>query len=184
MSLPTSRGRSFSQFRCVNFVIEVASRSCLFNSTMFHEQIYVNEFLEVRKRWQKMSVKNEHGVKCEAGTDATQGNQCEGEEEEDDDDSDDEDFDPDAVDEDASGRDSDDSKYSGGVGGDGHEDSDSDDENEQCPSTHKRVAVPKRKSAAMEAQKTPDQSNEHSDQENSAADPAESSDGKKAKVHE
>ena len=123
-----------------------------------------------------MITKNEGDVKCEAVTDATQGNQCDGEEEEDDDDSDDEDFDPDAVDEDASGRDSDDSKYSGGA--------DSDDDAERRPSTERRVTVPKskRKSETSEPQRTSDLTTEQLNAEELATHEDVSPDAKKVKI--
>lgn len=117
-------------------------------------------------------MKNEGDVKCEAVPDATQGHQCDGEEE-DDDDSDDEDFDPDAVDEDASGRDSDDSKYSGG------HNSDSDDETERRPSTERRVAAPKRK---LEIVETPELTTEHVEGENATIQEDATPETKKIKI--
>jgi hypothetical protein len=131
--------------------------------SLIWKQIYVTEFLEVRKRAEaaRTCIKDEAGMKTEIKADEN----GEQEEDDDDDESGDEDFDPDALDEDASGRDSDDSKFSDGEGdGSG---TDSDNENEPVKRAEKvvekvaaRSPVKKRKAAAVAASKITEEVNE------------------------
>jgi hypothetical protein len=133
--------------------------------SLLWKQIYVTEFLEVRRRAEaaRTCIKDEAGLKMEIKADEN----GEQEEDDDDDESGDEDFDPDALDEDASGRDSDDSKFSDGEGDGEGSGTDSDNENEPVKRAEKvvekvaaRSPVQKRKAAAVAASKITEEVNE------------------------